>query len=686
MNKTPLSLLFNPKAASKTLEKLLQANITSQEELLWVFPLRVYQSPKVRSFSHATEGQFFRGSGKIISRKISPSYAGKGKRGIRLFNINLLVQDHLSEELLSLTWFNSYPNIQKAIKELEDVYFEGLVSINKTNKQIISAKLLTTDSFHQTTEATIREYPTINSIPGKTIKQLIDKVTNSVFENIKSFHDNKISLVESFKILHGLSQFCCEPAQIEMARAEIIYQEFFQDQLKVLARRQIIKQRNSHIFHFDSKEVASSELLHPFTFTDDQKLAMQDILNDLKSGNPMMRMVQGDVGCGKTAVAISASYLVLNHHAQVALMCPTETLARQHYQSFSKSYQNQKIKIHLLVGSTKKKERDLIDQDLQKIEQVIVIGTHTLFQESVKFKNLQLAIIDEQHKFGVEQRLKLLAKGHNAHCLIMTATPIPRTLRLTQFGDLDLTTIRTIPVGRKGIKTRIVEADNIQNYYSFLKTRLELDEQIFIVVAAIEENENSTLETIEKIYLHYKSLFPSNKVHFLHGKMKADEKDHIINQFARNEIDILVATSVIEVGINIPTATVISIYNPDRFGLSSLHQLRGRVGRGDKTGFCFLVTTDKFNPAVKTRLNVLEETNDGFIIAEKDLEFRGEGDLFGRDQSGVISQYRLADIFKHRAIFEQVNRDLSELKTKNPAIIDQYIQKILEDDKIGSTI
>jgi ATP-dependent DNA helicase RecG len=268
----------------------------------------------------------------------------------------------------------------------------------------------------------------------------------------------------------------------------------------------------------------------------------------------------------------------------------------------------------------------------------------------------------------------------------MTATPIPRTLRLTQFGDLDLTTIRTIPVGRKGIKTRIVEPDNLQNYYSFLKTRLELNEQVFIVVPAIEESESGNLENIDKVFQQYKVLFPEFKIDFLHGKMKAEEKDHVINHFAHNKIDLLVATSVIEVGINIPTATVISIYNPERFGLSSLHQLRGRVGRGDKTGFCFLVTLEQLNLVSKSRLQVLEDTTDGFIIAEKDLEFRGEGDLFGRDQSGVISNYKLADIFKHRGIFEQVTRDLSILQKEQPAIIDQHIQKLIEDAKIASTI
>jgi ATP-dependent DNA helicase RecG len=686
VNKTPISILFSAKSVSKTLEKLLQANIAYQEDLLWIFPLRVYTAPKAKPFSNAIEGQFFRGSGKIISRKISPSYAGKGKRGIRLFNINLIVQDHLSDELLTLTWFNSYPNIQKIIKELESIYFEGLVSINKTTMQIVGPKLLTAETLHQVDEATIREYPTLNKIPGKTIKLLIDKIPNSVFQNIKSFHKNKLPLLECFKILHGLADFSSDRTKIEVAREEIVYQEFFGDQLKVMARKKVIKQRSASVFQFKQAQIETALSLHSFIFTEDQKLALNDILNDLNSGTPMMRMIQGDVGCGKTAVAISASFLVLTQGGQVALMCPTETLARQHYQSFLNCYKQTKFKVHLLVGSTKKKERDIIDHDLINCDQVLVIGTHTLFQDSVSFKNLQLAIIDEQHKFGVEQRLKLLAKGVNSHCLIMTATPIPRTLRLTQFGDLDLTTIRTIPIGRKGIKTRIVESDNMQNYYSFLKTRLELKEQIFIVVPAIEESENSNLETVENIYQQYKSLFPSNKISFLHGKMKSDEKDLVIGSFANNQIDLLVATSVIEVGINIPTATVISIYNPDRFGLSSLHQLRGRVGRGDKTGFCFLVCMEKLNPAAKNRLIVLEETTDGFIIAEKDLEFRGEGDLFGRDQSGVVSNYKIADIYKHRLIFEQVTRDLAQMQIEQPAIINQHILNLIEDDKIASTI
>jgi len=686
VKKTPIELLFNQKVPSKTLEKLLNTQLNYQEDLLWIFPLRVYRAPRKSSFLTAEENQFFKGSGKIISRKISPSYAGKGKRGIRLFNINLLIKDHLSDEFLNLVWFNSYPNIQKMVKEMEEIAFEGLVTINRTQKQVVTPKLLSSEELNSVSDDTIREYPTVNTIPGKTIRQLIDKVAMSVFDSLTSFHENTLPLSECFKVLHGLSEKSLDRSLVDLARKEIIYHEFFLDQIKIMARKRSLKQKTAQVFHFDTDMVKKATDLHSFAFTVDQTLALNDILIDLKSGSPMMRMIQGDVGCGKTAVAITLSCLIMQKNGQVAFMCPTETLARQHFISFQKCFAHFDFKIHLLLGSSKKKERDIISTDIMNNDKTIVIGTHTLFQESIEFKNLQLAIIDEQHKFGVEQRLKLVNKGNGTHCLIMTATPIPRTLSLTQYGDLDLTTIRSIPLGRKGIKTRIVEPVNMQNYYSFLKTRLDLHEQAFVVVPAIEENEKSTLENVQNVFEQYKTLFNTQRIDFLHGKMKSDDKDRVITMFAKKEIDILVSTSVIEVGINIPEATVIAIYNPDRFGLSSLHQLRGRVGRGEKTGFCFLVSSDNLPASSKQRLQVMEETVDGFIIAEKDLEFRGQGDLFGKEQSGITSNYKVADIFTHRELFEQVTRDLSLIQHKHPAIIDLHIQNLLSDDKITSTI
>jgi ATP-dependent DNA helicase RecG len=305
-------------------------------------------------------------------------------------------------------------------------------------------------------------------------------------------------------------------------------------------------------------------------------------------------MVQGDVGCGKTVVAWLATRVVNLNGAQAALMCPTEALAIQHFESFRSM--NPELKMDLLLGSTKAKEKKELLIRLKNGTTELIIGTHSLFQDSVVFNNLGLAIIDEQHKFGVEQRLRLVSKGEGTHSLIMTATPIPRTLSLAQYGDLDISSIRTMPAGRKGIKTRITEKPNYDKYIEFVKGRLSLGEQAYFVFPAIEESETLDIQNVKDAFKKYQRIFGQFKVAMLHGQMKADEKEKVVQDFRGKEYHILISTSVIEVGINIPNATVMAIYNPERFGLSSLHQLRGRVGRGEKAASASLCLTEIWIP------------------------------------------------------------------------------------------
>ncbi len=416
----------------------------------------------------------------------------------------------------------------------------------------------------------------------------------------------------------------------------------------------------------------------------DQKKVFEEIIVDFNSGHPMMRMIQGDVGCGKTIVAYLASRIIVENQLQVALMCPTETLAKQHYETFKQLAPN--FEIQILLGSTKSKERKNLLQELKQGVIKILIGTHSLFQENVEFSKLGLAIIDEQHKFGVEQRLKLVSKGDGVHCLIMTATPIPRTLSLAQYGDLDISSIKTLPNGRKGIKTRITERQNFDKYIEFVRSRLLMREQAYFVFPAIDESETIDIQNVKESLSKYQALFRGYRVEMLHGQMKPDEKEKIVKEFREQKIHILLSTSVIEVGINIPNATVMSIYNPERFGLSSLHQLRGRVGRGDKPGFCFLVLDKEISHEAFQRLEVIEKNLDGFVIAEEDLKFRGEGDLFGVDQSGSVSQKKLANYLVHSAILEEVVSDLNRLKVISPHLIDPILEKLAKNQKILDTI
>jgi ATP-dependent DNA helicase RecG len=380
--------------------------------------------------------------------------------------------------------------------------------------------------------------------------------------------------------------------------------------------------------------------------------------------------------------------IVIENGAQVALMCPTEALATQHYLSTKELFEEKEYNVKLLLGSTPAKEKKQIQKELAEGTIDFIIGTHSLIQDSVAFHQLGLAIIDEQHKFGVDQRIRLTSKTTGAHCLIMSATPIPRSLSLTQYGDLDISTIKVMPSGRKGHKTRIVTQDSYQQFLSFIMTRLSLKEQIYVVVPAINENLESEQDfhNLVNVLDRFKKYFPNHNVEGLHGQMKADEKAQMFHDFKNHKVDILVSTSVIEVGINVLNATIMAIMNPERFGLSSLHQLRGRVGRGEKPGFCFLVNDKQISELSMERLKVIEDNTDGFKIAEEDLKIRGEGDLFGTDQSGSQSQKRLANIILHADVLNEARADALALIEKQDPDIEKLLQKFSGDERIFTTV
>jgi ATP-dependent DNA helicase RecG len=685
-SKSICELSSNPKKPTQSIEKLIASGLHTIEDLIWIFPLRIQEAPKIKAFNLYNLEELVLGEGTIISVSAAPAFGRRGKGRMQLFNLKAQVRDLHSCEILTLRFFNAYPNMVKSIKKDLNIKFMGKLQDYKGDIQIVNPKLNPKDISDE--NGLLIEYPTIASVPGTYLKKLIRKISPEIFneafipsglEKLENIQDINYSL----KIIHGLVPSNKE--ERDKAKNAIIYYEFLSNQLKIKARRK--KFKNKIATKFETSNETSDKLTRyfPYNLTVDQLKVWSEITEDLNSGHPMMRLIQGDVGCGKTTLAIMSSFLIAQKKSQVALMCPTESLARQHYENFSDVNQD-KFSIELLLGSTKAKEKKEIYQKLNNGEIDIIIGTHSLIQESVEFKSLQLAIIDEQHKFGVSQRIKLLDKGSAVHCMIMSATPIPRTLQLSQFGDLDISTISTMPTGRKGIKTRIVEDSTYEKYLSFLKTRISLGEQAYVVVPIIEESETLNLNNVKSIEQSYKKYFPEYKVATLHGKLKPEEKEKVLNDFQDKKIHILISTTVIEVGINIINATVMSIYNPERFGLSSLHQLRGRVGRGEKIGFCFLVTHKNISPESKERLKILEETNDGFKIAQADLENRGEGDLFGESQSGTQSNTKIASIFKHYDLFNQVNEDLNKFETHHSEIYEAIIEQLLEDKNISTTI
>lgn len=684
-------------SSKKSYEKLMLAGITEISDFLWVFPLRIVELPPLRSFDHIEEGRIFIGRAKILNVQAKPNFRVKGRGKAMLYNIMVHVQDLLSDKILTLKWFNSYGSITSKISKCTYIEFMGEASVFNGQSQFTNPDFFPLETpddpspFSTVSNELKIQYPTVNTVAGIQIKKFIDKIPQYLWDNLPETlpkaliqKNDFLSLADAFKVMHA--KIKPNPELEAKAEKRLIYEEFFEDQLKIYLRRKYFKKPKAKKYEVSDEVYSSFAQLYPYELTTDQAKTLNEIRRDFSSEHPMMRLVQGDVGCGKTTVAMIAAMMVIENGGQVAMMCPTEALAIQHYVSAQELWGEDTISFKLILGSTPAKEKKLIQASLLNGEIDFIIGTHALIQETIQFKELGLAIIDEQHKFGVDQRIKLTSKGAGTHCLIMSATPIPRSLSLTQYGDLDISSIKTMPGGRKGHKTKIVTEENYPQFLNFINTRLHLDEQIYVVVPAINESAEQEFHNLIDTLERFKKYFPKHVVEGLHGQMKSDEKAEMFKKFKAHEINVLVSTSVIEVGINVLNATVMAIINPERFGLSSLHQLRGRVGRGDKPGFCFLVNDKKISALSMERLKVIENNTDGFKIAEEDLKLRGEGDLFGTDQSGSLSQKRLANIILHADILYVAREDAFELiKNKNPEI-EKLLERFSQDSRIFTTV
>ena len=406
-----------------------------------------------------------------------------------------------------------------------------------------------------------------------------------------------------------------------------------------------------------------------FPLTGAQKRVIKEIRASLGSGKQMNRLLQGDVGSGKTVVSFLTMLIALDNGYQACIMAPTEILATQHYESFSAMAAGIGVKVALLTGSTRKRERDVLHEQLRSGELQILVGTHALLEDAVQFHNLGLAVIDEQHRFGVAQRARLWKKNTMPpHVLVMTATPIPRTLSMTVYGDLDVSVIDELPPGRKPVTTRLrYEKDRAQVYH-FVGTELRQGRQVYIVYPLIEENEKLDLLALEEGYGIVKSTFPHYRVSYVHGRMKPAEKDHQMQLFASGEAQILVATTVIEVGVNVPNASVMIIENAERFGLSQLHQLRGRVGRGAEQSYCILMSKYQLTKETRHRLEVMTRTSDGFVVAEEDMKLRGPGDMEGTQQSGIAFNLKISNLASDGPIVEMARADALEVLQHDPVL------------------
>ncbi len=679
---SPLSTLVKGPlpAYIKGLEK---AGISSTQDLLWVLPLRAQTLPNTQPFTSLKPEQYFKGRGQIVSYQEKPSFIRKHPK---LYNLDLIIQDHLSPLTLKLKWFNAYPNQRIKLKALNTIEFLGVPQQYLGQYQIVNPLL--GDQIPPAGQKLV-DYPTVNKVSGKRILGLIQKIPDYFWEQAEEIlpasllKKNQLpGLKQAFQILHGIAS----PFSTEQARFRLIYQEFFEEQLKILIRQQKRQSYSKKSWELTKNELIPLIKKFPYTLTPDQEKVLDDVIQDLNQSFPMMRLIQGDVGSGKTTVAFLVALAAIKRKKQVAFMCPTESLAFQHFQTFQNLFRDQELKVELLTGSIRESHKKKLKGQLEKGHIDFIIGTHALFQESVSFWNLGLAIIDEQHKFGVQQRLKLSQKNNALDVLTMTATPIPRSLSLTAYGDLDISTIKQMPGGRKPIQSRIVQPHLFEQFLRFLKTRLSLNEQAYIVVPAIEDNPDQDFQNLEKVFARFQQYFPDEKLAPLHGKLSAAEKQKTFQRFLQGHINILVATSVIEVGINNINATVMAILSPERFGLSSLHQLRGRIGRGCKPGFFFMITDKTLGPDSAERLKIIEQNLDGFKIAEEDLKLRGEGNLFGVDQSGLGAYRKIANLNQHQDILFKVRHDLEELFQQKDPQLQTLIENFSQDRLLHLTI
>ncbi len=518
----------------------------------------------------------------------------------------------------------------------EEYYFYGTLAGDWSGYQMTNPVFESVHSPGQYTRRIMPIYPLTqglnNNLIARTVQQALSACLDTLPELLPADLRERYGLCDvqtAYRNIHMPGSF----ELLAEARKRLVFEEFFIFSAELSLIRASRAQRQKEPYR--DLELSLFEQALPFTLTSAQKRAVQEISQDFASGKPMQRMLQGDVGSGKTAVAAAAAYLSFRNGLQTALMAPTEILAEQHHRSLAKLMEPLGVRTALLTGSMKLSQKKLVRQQLLDHEIDLVVGTHALISESTAFARLGLVIADEQHRFGVAQRAALSEKGDEPHLLVMSATPIPRTLALILYGDLDISVLDELPPGRQTIDTFLVGESMRQRINSFVRKQVEEGHQCYIVCPAIEESEMESLKSAE-VWAEtlQKTVFPDLRVALLHGRMSGQEKDAVMRSFAAGEADILVATTVIEVGVDVPNATLMVIENADRFGLSQLHQLRGRVGRGSAKSYCVLFSSNK-NPETLARLKALCKTNDGFAIAKDDLALRGPGDFFGTRQSGL---------------------------------------------------
>ena len=653
---TPLTVLkgIGPKKA----EALSIDGLSTIDQLLHYYPRKYLDRTTLTLLSKLSGGQNVNVIGTIQSIKM--------RKGKFKYFLESIIYDGYG--YLTLRWFNGAKYIKKALKIGDKLAVSGKVEFYN-GYQIIHPDFekLKEDEDPINTGSIIPIYPLTsnlknNGIDSRFLRRIIKTIKKSSISINDHFEKNFLLETNLIELKRALNDIHFAKSLIDLNRAieRLKFDEHFFLQLYLAFKNQKnLKIKSKPCFQnskFDKKIIEALS----FELTEAQHRAHTQIKNSLTNSSPMNCLLQGDVGSGKTIVSILASSIAVESNFQVAVMAPTEILARQHLKSFKKEFDPLKITCALLTGGMARKERDKIIESLNNGKIDLVIGTHALIQKDVKFKKLGLVIIDEQHRFGVNQRRKLVEKGNNPHFLAMTATPIPRTLAITLYGDMDLCTIDEMPKNRKPVITKVIDENRLKRVYDFMAKEVVLGRQCMIVYPLVEETEKSDLIAATEMYEELsKNEFSNLEVGLIHGKMEKTEKDSIMNNFSANNINILISTTVIEVGIDVPNSTIMLIEHAERFGLTQLHQLRGRVGRGKNKSFCILVRRS-FSENTKKRLNIMEETNDGFVIADEDLKIRGPGEFFGIRQSGYLS-FKIANMKTDGSLIQKARKLAKEI-------------------------
>jgi ATP-dependent DNA helicase RecG len=668
------NITYLPGVGPKRAEQLnKELNIYTFRDLLYFFPYRYIDRTRFYKIEELdTDLPYVQIRGVI--KGYSTEGHGQGKR---------LVADFQDETgTIKLVWFKGgkwitgtySPGVEFIVFGKPSV-FNGIVNIihpeieasDKLAERLNSAL----QAQYSSTEKLKNQFITSKTI-SKLIGNLLKQLKTRLPETLPAYITSRYKLSDLHDSLHKI-HFPANPDELEKARNRLKFEELFYIQLNLLKFK---TNRNLKYkgFVFSSVGENFNNFYYnnlPFTLTDAQKRVMKEIRKDLGSGKQMNRLLQGDVGSGKTLVALMSMLIAIDNGYQACIMAPTEILANQHFQTISKLLEGINIKICLLTGSSKKVSRKSIAESLLDKSLNILIGTHALLEENVQFSNLGLVIIDEQHRFGVAQRAQLWQKNLNPpHILVMTATPIPRTLAMTLYGDLDVSVIDELPPGRVPIKTMHFTDPERNKVFGFIRNQIAEHRQIYVVYPLIKESETMDYKDLEDGWDTFSRVFPAPKycISIVHGKMTSANKEQSMKLFKDGHAHILIATTVIEVGVDIPNATVMVIESAERFGLSQLHQLRGRVGRGADQSYCILMSSDKLSKEAAKRIEVMIRTNDGFEIAETDLQLRGPGDIEGTLQSGIPFDLKIANLGKDGQLIEYVRHIAEEILAKDPML------------------